>query len=985
MVSRLVKPLIFFALLAAAAREVAADEPTPLLRLPSELIVLLAEGQSHPSPEQVVRDSRENLSLLGGLGVGEPVEVRFLIPEVDRPSLAKAGKAGQRLLRYLVLRYENSSRIENTRLALTEHQHVLWAGYDWPLRLSATNPNDPFFAIPTPPYLPEDYQWAPRRMELPDAWDYNKGHAYIGVVDTGIDTTHPDLLTYKQDGSGDLEWIGPFRWQYAQDYGYSGDCTPPYGNDCNSVASKGCVDEGEAEVQGGSCRAVQRTFHGTHVSGILAAATDNSIGVAGTCWNCSLIVAKASRLQQVGGNWSNSDTSQANVAAAITGAVSRGAQILNLSLGWNSGDTETPPDCGSTPSNVLCTAIEYASDRDVVIAAASGNDGANAIDFPASDSRAIAVGGLDTNDEHWDISNYDDYQLLAPAPYIYSTNYRGISWGGGTCPGSTDYGICQGTSMATPQIAGSAGILRSVNPLLSAANIKDLLIDNVANAGGWNPAWGYGTPHIENATKDALGVSGGTQLPNRLTPLFSLYSSTADDLLYTTVPQMAAEAIDEGYATVGTAIAHYTAFPDVSGTPRASVYILTGHKEPFGGAPTPIPLYRLTYPAAGAGRETTYAATLAEVEHFNEDLDYEIDGIEGYIYPTCSPEPGCMPSGTVKLLRRFNDDTGDWAIFPESELLTMLFNGFDELEGLAGTLGYVYANSDTDGDWLVDGFELLAGTNLQVEDSDCDGDTDGEELLVFGAGGYEDPMDGPCEPGAARAAQFISMSVPTDMVARRLYEVSVTYKNVGTDTWTHAASGNDCNYFRLGSVPHDTTTWGFGRVQLPSTVAPGATVTIPFTVVAPDTAGTYDFQWDMIKTCVAWFGQRTPNVEVDVSAAPSLGTQVVSQTVPTTMTAGQTYGITMRLRNVGTTTWSPVNANACNTYRLGSWNAQDNSTWGALRHEIPSTVAPGGEVTLSFNVTAPVTPGNYNFQRRVLYECVQWFGDASPNVVVTVN
>jgi len=110
----------------------------------------------------------------------------------------------------------------------------------------------------------------------------------------------------------------------------------------------------------------------------------------------------------------------------------------------------------------------------------------------------------------------------------------------------------------------------------------------------------------------------------------------------------------------------------------------------------------------------------------------------------------------------------------------------------------------------------------------------------------------------ADAAQIVSQSVPTSMVAGQTYTISITVKNTGTKTWDPAS-------YRLGSAnARDNLTWGLNRVFLTSSVAPGAQVTFQFTVRAPKTAGTYNFQWQMVEEHVMWFGPLTPNMKVVV-------------------------------------------------------------------------------------------------------------------------
>ena len=106
----------------------------------------------------------------------------------------------------------------------------------------------------------------------------------------------------------------------------------------------------------------------------------------------------------------------------------------------------------------------------------------------------------------------------------------------------------------------------------------------------------------------------------------------------------------------------------------------------------------------------------------------------------------------------------------------------------------------------------------------------------------------------------------------------------------------------------------------------------------------------------------------------------ISQSVPTSMTAGLSYNVSVTMRNSGTTTWTS------DVYKLGSQNPQDNTTWGTSRVYLPAgtTVPPGSDYTFNFTVTAPSTAGNYNFQWQMVHEGVQWFGDLTPNVVVSV-
>lgn len=141
-----------------------------------------------------------------------------------------------------------------------------------------------------------------------------------------------------------------------------------------------------------------------------------------------------------------------------------------------------------------------------------------------------------------------------------------------------------------------------------------------------------------------------------------------------------------------------------------------------------------------------------------------------------------------------------------------------------------------------------------------------------------DPIDGTATPSAIcmdcepeeppppqpplRGASFVSQSLPTSMIAGDTYAVSVQMKNTGTATWTLADG------YKLGSQnPIDNVTWGLGRVGVSGSVAYGQTAVFNFTIKAPSSPGTYNFQWRMVDEGQAWFGATSSNVAITVNAA----------------------------------------------------------------------------------------------------------------------
>ena len=237
-------------------------------------------------------------------------------------------------------------------------------------------------------------------------------------------------------------------------------------------------------------------------------------------------------------------------------------------------------------------------------------------------------------------------------------------------------------------------------------------------------------------------------------------------------------------------------------------------------------------------------------------------------------------------------------------------------------------------------------------------------------------------PRPIRSAAFVRQSVPSTLETGQGTRVAVTMRNTGSATWTTGGT-TPC---RLGSQnPQDNRTWGLARVELPvATVPPGAEVTFSFDVRAPATPGTYNFQWRMVHELVEWFGDFTPSVAIQVvSPPPPRSAAFVRQSVPSTMEAGLRETVVVTMRNTGSATWTTGGTTPC---RLGSQNPQDNRRWELARVGLPvATVPPGTEVTFSFDVRAPATPGTYNFQWRMVQELVEWFGDFTPNVRIHVH
>ncbi|HEX9959991.1 MAG TPA: Calx-beta domain-containing protein, partial [Pyrinomonadaceae bacterium] len=114
-------------------------------------------------------------------------------------------------------------------------------------------------------------------------------------------------------------------------------------------------------------------------------------------------------------------------------------------------------------------------------------------------------------------------------------------------------------------------------------------------------------------------------------------------------------------------------------------------------------------------------------------------------------------------------------------------------------------------------------------------------------------------------------------------------------------------------------------------------------------------------------GRATAILTINDNDAAGNNAAFVAQMVPTQMTAGRPYTVSVTMRNTGGTTWQP------GVWKLGAENPRDNGTWGINRIQLDNPVAPNETATFEFVVTAPSAPGTYNFQRRMLQEGYQWF------------
>jgi thermitase len=208
--------------------------------------------------------------------------------------------------------------------------------------------------------------------------------------------------------------------------------------------------------------------HGTHVAGIAAAATNNGIGVAGVGYNSSIMNVKV--LADTGSGY------YSWIASGITWAADNGAKVISMSLG------------GSSPSSTLESAINYAWSKGVVIVAAAGNNGTSGAVYPAYYTNVIAVAATDSNDVKASWSSYGSWvDVAAPGVSIFSTLPNHINQ-----MGTQNYGNLSGTSMATPYVAGLAGLVWATPYGTSNTNVRNRIQSTADPVTGTGTYWQYG-------------------------------------------------------------------------------------------------------------------------------------------------------------------------------------------------------------------------------------------------------------------------------------------------------------------------------------------------------------------------------------------------------------------------------------------------------------------------------------------------------------
>ena len=254
---------------------------------------------------------------------------------------------------------------------------------DDPLRDLTATPDDPDYDGSEAAYLGQ--------LGVPSAWDVTTGSddVVVAVLDSGVDGGHPDLAGRLVAGTNIVDPDG---------------------------------DTGD------------KLGHGTQMAGIVAAATNNRLGMAGVAWAGKIMPVKVA-----GPSGAATDR---DIAAGIRWATDHGAKVLSLSLGAPGADV------------VLQQSVDYATAHDVVIVAAAGNGGWDTPEYPAACRGVVAVGATDADGRRAAFSNYGPWvDVNGPGLGIITTSIR-----------PTGYLKVSGTSATTALLAGVAALVRAAHP-----------------------------------------------------------------------------------------------------------------------------------------------------------------------------------------------------------------------------------------------------------------------------------------------------------------------------------------------------------------------------------------------------------------------------------------------------------------------------------------------------------------------------------------
>ncbi|MDC3123205.1 S8 family serine peptidase [Gammaproteobacteria bacterium] len=445
--------------------------------VPSQVIVQLGE-----KADAVMSEMRQSMQVVKGQRLDEPLLMVFDGAEARKSAIVRVN--------------ESLNDLPNVGISAKQRtkQETIWAIKAMMRRpgIERAEPNYSRDALATPNDSLYAEQWHFPQIQLPAAWDLTTGspNVRVAVIDTGILSNHPDFAGQLVDG---VDMIG--------DGENAGDGD---GVDSNPE------DEGDGDLGDGSS-----SFHGTHVAGTVAAATNNSVGVAGVAWDSRIMPVRA--LGRSGGT-SFDIIHSIRYAAGLSNASgdlpTQPADVINLSLG-GAGSSQSEAD-----------AVTAARNSGVIVIAAAGNSGTQDLEYPASYEGVVSVSATNQTNVLTGYSNFGPtVDVAAPGGNMSEdVNTDGFPDGvlsaiGSDRDNSLTYGYrrYEGTSMAAPHVAGVAALMKAVYPDLTPATLDQMLMEgritDDLGAAGRDNQFGHGLINAFKAVMTAQELASGTLQP----------------------------------------------------------------------------------------------------------------------------------------------------------------------------------------------------------------------------------------------------------------------------------------------------------------------------------------------------------------------------------------------------------------------------------------------------------------------------------------